>query len=262
MEIYKSEQYLKERLLNEAKYPYYLSQRLKTMPLDNREAFCVQLHQFCKNLYEGNVVNKHSQNFNNKLIKQSDGWYHVKESFGEGKFINANNLLGKKIYCRESNCHLSAYNFALNFKGKIDIVFGTINPFNLKEGLFHSVCEFKLNNKELIFDGANYVVMDKALFIELFRFNALQRISKNELIKDKKELSSKTVIKNKKPYKIAQIKLLIERFYGLGFLVYLYNRQDFLENTEKQIKNIRQVKNNYNEFESKLKKIEESYLKE
>ncbi len=259
MEIYNSEKFLKERLKEEALYPFNFSKRIKSQSLNKREVLCLQLHTFCKNLYEGNPLptNDDKQYFNKNFIKQSNGWYLINKPYAKGMFINANAFLGDKIYCEEEKCHLSAYNFALHSSFSVDLSFGTINPFNIANGLFHSICIFNYDGKEMVFDGANYLIIEKELFDKIFNYKEIQKISKLTLIKDRKNLATKSIIKNNLKYKLVNYKFLYSRFYGLGFITYLYNRADFLKNTEKQIKNIKQIKKDFAKFEEEIDKIEE-----
>lgn len=259
MKIYNSEDFLKSRLIEESSYPLYLSERLKTKPLDERESFDIYLHSICKSLYEGMPLKKKELDYIKSNFKKQNGWYSIDKPFGKGSFINANAILGVQAYCQEEKCHTNAYKFATTYHGDTCLVFGTINPFNINNGLFHSIVLFDYKGKEYVFDGANYVVMEKELYESVFKFQEIQRITKNVLLKDKRTIKTTACLKKNQKVKLIRYQSLVRRFYGLGFIAYLYNRQDFLANTDKQYKNIKIVREDYSQFERQLKDIEDSY---
>ena len=260
MRIYESEKFLKKRLLEETSYSYYMYQKVKEHPLKEREVFCFMVRIFCKNLY----FNKKESNpsyvnyFKKTVKKEKGGWYSINKPFGKGKFINANKLF-KDVACEDSECHKCAYYFALEAPVKTKLIFGSINPFRINNGLFHSICTFKLYDKEYVFDGANYMVMEKDLYYKVFNFMELQKISQEELIKDKEILSIKPTLKQNIRYKYANVDILSKRFYGIGFLTYLYNRNDFLSNNDKQCDNYLNIVTDYKGFKEQLKQLEEQY---
>lgn len=260
MRIYDSEKFLKKRLMEETSYSYYMYQKAKEHPLKEREVFCFMVRIFCKDLF----FNKKNNNLNyinyfkNTIKKEKDGWYSVHKSFGQGRFINANKLF-KDVCCEEAECHKTAYYFALQSSLKVKLVFGSINPFRINNGLFHTICTFKLYDKEYVFDGANYMVMEKDLYYKVFNFMELQKISQQELIEDKEKLSVKPFLKQNVCYKYVNINTLNKRFYGIGFITYLYNRKDFLLNNDKQLNNFLTVIEDYNNFKEERASLEEKY---
>lgn len=258
MKIYNSEDFLKKRLIEESSYPLYLSERLKTKPLDERESFDIYLHNICKSLYEKTPLGQKELDYIKANLKLQNGWYCVDKSFGKGSFINANAILGKKVYCQEEKCHANAYKFATSYNEDTCLIFGTINPFSINNGLFHSIVLFDYKGQEYVFDGANYVVMEKELYIRAFNFKEIQRIPKSVLLKDKRIIKTTACLKKNQKVKLIRYQSLVRRFYGLGFIAYLYNRQDFLANTDKQYKHIAKVKEDYSKFERQLKEIEAS----
>lgn len=260
MRIYNSEKFLKRRLLEEPSYTYYAYQKAKEHPLKEREVFCFMVRVFCRLLFMGKkITDPRVANYFKKTVhKDKDGWYSVDKPFGQGRFINANKLF-KNVKCGEAECHTCAYYFVLEAPVKSKLVFGSINPFRINNGLFHSICTFKLYDKEYVFDGANYMVMDKDLYYRTFNFMELQKISQEELIKDKEILSAKPILKNAGSYKFANIDVLSKRFYGIGFLTYLYNRDDFLQNNHKQCENFKSVVEDYSAFREKLERLDEKY---
>ncbi len=259
MKIYNSEDFLKSRLIEESSYPLYLSERLKTKPLDGRERFDIYLHNICKSLYEGKPLKEKELEYINKNLKKQNGWFVIDKSFGKGSFVNANAILGEQAYCQEEKCHTNAYKFATTYHGDACLIFGTINPFNINNGLFHSIVLFDYNGEEYVFDGANYVVMEKGLYERVFNFQEIQRITKSVLLKDKRTIKTTACLKKNQKFKLIRHQALVRRFYGLGFIAYLNNRQDFLENTDKQYKNINKVREDYSKFEMQLKNIEASF---
>ena len=258
MEIYNSENFIKQGLVDEVFYPYNLSKKMKSFSLSDKEICCYIISEFCKSLYNHEPIkkSKYYPYFVKYLSKKSDGWFTLKGDLESGKFVNANKFFGPRIHCEENECHLCSYYFVLNSKIPTKLVFGLINPFNLKDGLFHSIGLFKRNGKEYVFDGANYLVMDKDLYYNLYNFTPLQVLDCKQIKNDKRRLDS-PVLKKNIAYKLANIDLLYKRFYGFGFMAYLYNRKDFLANTDNQINNFKDVIKDYKQFEQKIKILKE-----
>lgn len=260
MKIYDSETFLKKRLLEETSYSFDLSQKAKKEKLSDREVLCFMLHLFCKMQYMGYRINNlvYKKYFDQNFIRGKRSWYNIKNYEGQGSFICASRLF-KDVYCEETKCHLSAYYFALDSKINTNLIFGTINPFNINNGLFHSVCTFKIGSKDYVFDGSNYMIMNKGLYYKIFNFQPLQEISQADILKDRRDLSLKPYIKRAKPYKYVRAKGISNRFYGFGFMVYLYNRDDFLKNNEKQCKNFDRVVSDYAKFKERLASLENKF---
>lgn len=260
MKIYDCEKFLKKRLIEETSYSYYTYQKAMEHPLKEREVFCFMVPIFCKKLYYNEkVTSKVYKDYVNKNIKkEKDGWFSIDKVFGKGRFIPANRLF-KDVDCEESECHKCAYYFALNSQQKVKLVFGSINPFRINNGLFHSICTFKLYDKEYVFDASSYMVMEKDLYYKVFNFMEMQKISQEDIKKDRVILSKKPILKQERGYKYANMDTLSKRFYGMGFLAYLYNRQDFLTNSDKQYKNFIKVASDFNKFKDDLNGIENLY---
>ena len=263
MRIYDSEKFLKRRLMEESSYSYYVYQKFKEHPFKEREVFYYMVRLFCKNLYfNKKETNQSYINYFKKTVKQEKGgWYSVDKPFGKGRFINANKVF-KFVECEDFECHKCAYDFALEAPIKTKLVFGSINPFRINNGLFHSICIFKLYDKEYVFDGSNYMVMEKDLYYKVFNFMELQKLSQEELLKDKEILSQEANLKQNIRYKIANFDPLREKFYGIGFLTYLYNRKDFLSNNKKQCENYATVVNEHKNFKEELEQLEEEFSTE
>lgn len=259
MRIYDNEHLLKARLIEETSYPYFLSQKAERKELSDREKLCIALHIFCKWQYDKITPTnlKYNRCIKDNFIPSKNGWYLIYGMQDKGRFICASRLF-EEVFCQEGKCHLSAYYFALDSKLKADLIFGSINPFNINNGLFHSICLFKLNGQEFVFDGANYLVMNKELYYHLFNFKAIQHINKEDLIKDKAQLSKPAFLKDTKGYKLSK-QGLGKRFYGLGFMAYLYDRQDFFKNSDKQCKNFTKVVSDYSKFSDELEREENKY---
>ena len=259
MRIYDNEHLLKARLIEETSYPYFLSQKAERKELSDREKLCIALHIFCKWQYDKITPTnlKYNRCIKDNFIPSKNGWYLIDGMQDKGRFICASRLFNE-VFCQEGKCHLSAYYFALDSKLKADLIFGSINPFNINNGLFHSICLFKLNGQEFVFDGANYLVMNKELYYHLFNFKAIQYINKEDLIKDKAQLLKPAFLKDAKGYKLSK-QGLGKRFYGLGFMAYLYDRQDFFKNSDKQCKNFIKVVSDYSKFSDKLEREENKY---
>lgn len=263
MKIYDSEKFLKKRLIEEASYSYYTYQKAKQHPLKEREVFCFMVRIFCENHYYNKKISNSSyiNYFRKNIKKEKDGWYSVDKSFGKGRFVHANKLF-KDVYCEEAMCHECAYYFALEAPIKVELVFGSINPFRINNGVFHSICLFKLYDKEYVFDASSYMVMEKDLYYRVFNFMEMQKISQDDLIEDRKVLSQEPVLKQNRYYKYANMDALNKRFYGLGFLTYLYNRNDFLSNNDKQYNNFLTTVKEYKVFKDNLREHKDKFTSE
>ena len=78
------------------------------------------------------------------------------------------------------------------------------------------------------------------------------------MVKDKAQLSKPAFLKDTKGYKLSK-QGLGKRFYGLGFMAYLYDRQDFFKNSDKQCKNFTKVVSDYSKFSDELEREENKY---
>ena len=258
MRIYQSEKFLKKRLLSEPSYEYNLNLKIKKGLLTDKEALCLYIHTFCKNQYN-HYRPKKAISYNKYFTRGKDGWYHVDMPDLKGRFKSANRYFDNKVYCEEANCHACAYSFVLNFEGDTTLILGSINPFNLKNGLLHSVCIFTLNGEEYVFDGGHYLVMERSLYYQIFNFIEYQKLSKEEILQDLDNFAVKPRLKQNKFLKLWRANELSAKFYGFGFLTYLFDRQDYLDNYQKQNDNFSKVVRDYNKFEEKLEKLENKY---
>ena len=254
MKIFDSETFLTKQLIEEVSYSQKLEHRLKVQPMNDREVFCLMLHEFCKYLYEHNQATiREKKYFKENFKRRQDGWYSIQKSFGKGKFVNANRLLSD-VYCAENKCHVCAYQFALSYSGDVTLKFGRINPFTVGDGLLHSICVFNYDDKEYVFDGSSYLVMDKDFYYKCFKFSEIQTLSQSEIRGDRRCLKM-PLLKSNNGYKYSSQTQLSKRFYGLGFLAYLCDRNDFLRHTDNQIKNFNTIKKQYESFEKRLDKM-------
>lgn len=210
--------------------------RLINNKLTDKEHFLNFIHELCENLYYNIPIDENMKNqlefFNIK--KSFSGWFHVDNGFAKGNFINPNYIF-QDVYCDIKQCHQTAYNFIVEHSMKdIKLLSGTIRPYEVGEGYLHSICSFKKDDIEYVFDGANFLLMDKNLYYKLFNFKEIQSLSRHTILKDKfllsqKKINPKTILKNNAQYKLAKNFISIsKRFSGMGFIIYLYDRQGYL----------------------------------
>lgn len=197
--------------------------------------------KICKNLYNNQFIPINSlEEFSNYGIQLlNNGWFYIENKSLKGKFINVNAVF-KNAYCESKECHKSAYLFMMDYNlEELKLRSGTINPYNYKEEILHSICTFKKGGNEYVFDGAYYLLMDKDFYYNLFKFNETQSLSRDTILIDRKTLSKKRITSNSKlksniRYRLAKSHIyLSRRFSGIGFVVYLYNREAFLDKSKK-----------------------------
>lgn len=274
MDLIQTKEFIKNHLLNEVDLNNQLLSKMKNGSLDKRECFCFDLKHFC---YE--VTQQPFYLFSNGLsfvkeyglsFNSANGWFCMNNDIGKGKFIPANYLF-KKAPCDPKNCHKCSYIFALGYKlDEVSIKSGLLNPFNIGDGFLHSVCEFKYKNNLYVFDGANFLVMSKSLYNKVFNFKEIETITQNTIIKDFKDISynkDKPLLKSEKTYimgtPIKFNKTLLSKFSGLGFCLYLYNRNDFMKTNSIENENFYEnLKKEYQSFERTLKKKEKGSFNE
>lgn len=175
------------------------------------------------------------------IKKLSTDWFVVDNKHAQGRFINANAIF-KKSFCKKYECHQVSYNFMLeNSFDEMMLKSGTIEPYNNNEKFLHSICTFKHNDKEYVFDGAKFLIMEKEMYFSMFKFKELQSLTKKDILSDrvklaKKEISPNGILKKGERYKLCtDYSRIIKRFKGMGFVIYLYNREAFMQN-EKPLK--------------------------
>ena len=101
--------------------------------------------------------------------------------------------------------------------------------------------------------------MERSLYYQIFNFIEYQRLSKEEILQDLDNFAVKPRLKQNKFLKLWRANELSAKFYGFGFLTYLFDRQDYLDNYQKQNDNFSKVVRDYNKFEEKLEKLENKY---
>lgn len=259
----KTKEYIMNHYIKDTEYFFKLKKKLNNSSLTSKEELFLNVHYLCRQLYEGNDfdVKEFLTMYNIKQCK--NGWFYVKRDFGEGYFINADAIFDN-VDCEVQQCHSKAYLFALKYKGQdVVLVSGLINPYNIDDGILHSICIFKMNDKSYVFDGANFLIMEKNLYYDLFNFTEKQRITKTELMEDRILLSyakipNKSMLKTKeKLQRPKNYSLLSKRFEGLGFTIYLYDRKSTLKNKQPLNKLVKENRQAMKILEEKTKDIEE-----
>lgn len=233
----KSYEETKEFIFNQLLRNVFIDEIADSSLLDSREKLIRTIHVISEKIYKGAPLDKDDICFCNKfnIKKTSSGWFVVENEFITGKFINADSILGKG-FCQKYECHKMSYNFALysNYE-EVRLNSGTIQPYNNGEEFLHSICTFKANEKEYVLDSAKFLIMDKESYYKLFRFKEIQSLSKKEIQKDRlliaQDLIGKGIAKTDKSYKLStDNKNISKRFKGMGFVIYLYNREAFINN--------------------------------
>ena len=251
MEIYKSEDYMKERLLYEADFAKVIKDRFDNNLFDDRETLCYDITLACAHLYqsEKNI----SQQYDSQNTKINDfKWNKLTYDKTKGIFIHANAIFGNSVFCSPKECHSCAYQFVARAKFPCNLVFGKINPYQTGDGLFHSVATFDIEERKFVFDGASFMIMSKELYDNLFHFTAEQTLDRETVRKDRTNFACSTLKSNAK-YKLCNPRNVYKRFAGFGFIVYLSSRKDFIQNSDKQLSNFKQAMKEFRKFNKKLK---------
>lgn len=215
-----------------------------------QETFCLDLKYICKAITQSidssyYLISSFTEKYD-LIFNKNTNWFYVNnQTIGNGNFISANKLF-QNAPCSLAKCHRCAYIFALNYEGNVELKAGMTNPFNSNNSFLHSVCEIKLDNEKYIFDGANFLVMSKELYYKIFHFQELTSITKKDLVDDYIELSLdngknkniRNLTKTQNFYSLKNVfnKSLKNKFKGLSFCTYLYDRVGFMENYNKTIK--------------------------
>lgn len=237
MELKDTESFIKSQILNELDYSNEIINRYKTLSFQDREYFCLDIKYYFNYFYNNSFsflkeiefVSKYGLQYNNDT-----GWFKINNSIGKGKFVLASKLF-PNAPCKIKDCHKCAYLFALNSNNNAILKSGFVNPFSTKKGFLHSICEFQMDDESFIFDGSNYLIMSKDLYVDLFKFEELSAITHRQLINDFKSLSKINYL-NKPTLKSDKEKIyymnfnndIIKAFEGLGFCLYLYDRKNFI----------------------------------
>lgn len=234
-----TKEYLTQQLIQNVSSEKEIKKYVLTHSLDKSERLYNAILQIGKRGYFNESLDTITimacVEFNIKKLKS--GWYYVNNDFAKGKFVNANKVL-ENVYCEAKECHQSAYQFMLEYDFQdLTLHSGTIKPYKVGSGILHSICTFKIDNHEYVFDGANYLIIDKKLYYDIFNFNELQRLSKKMVVEDRlamarKDITAKGILKTTKKYNpVYDFENLCKRFSGMGFIMYLYNRDMFVGET-------------------------------
>lgn len=215
----------------------YVDEKIDSSLFNDRELLIKIICRLCENKFNDEVVNsqvlKDCRNYNIK--KLSTGWFSVDNEIINGRFINANAIF-RKACCKKYECHQTSYNFMLeNLLENMQQRSGTIEPYN-NEKFLHSICTFTNNGKDYVFDGAKFLIMEKEAYFNLFKFNEIQSLTRRQIMMDRLKLAQEDIypngiLKDKKLYRMAtDYSNIAKRFSGMGFIIYLYNREAFMEN--------------------------------
>ncbi len=225
----KTKHFIIEQSKLETLYQIDYLKKKKAKGFTEQEIFCLNLCFLTKKLSERPFLFNTAPIIQDMGIQRTpDGWFCVEKDYGKGRFINANALF-KNVLCEEKACHDCAFAFASSYQGRVSLKSGVINPYHLTSGILHSICEFERNFSTYVFDGANYLVMDRDLYYSLFNFTEIQTIGQQDLWEDI-HLFSRThgtpeFLKNNRPYLPPRNWKNVEKhFEGMGFLLYLYDR--------------------------------------
>lgn len=226
--------FLTEQLVENISSQNIVRNRLISNSLSESEILFNAIVQTCKLSYKNNSLPNSFIKYINDLgiFKHKTGGFYIKNSLAIGKFFPANQVF-KNVYCESEECHKVAYSFMMNFNLEdMELLSGRIRPYDMENGFLHSVCMFKQNGKEYVFDGAYYLVMEKDLYFKIFQFEKLHSMTRDVMLYDRVMLSSDDsvqdgILKSKTKYKPS--KILSKRFSGLGFVRYLYNRESFVK---------------------------------
>lgn len=230
MSFEKTKKFVIELAKKEVLYEIEFSKKQQHGDLSKQEQFCLDLFYFCKDLYQMPTLDPDSYSLIKLGVREiENGMYYIDQEFGRGHFCNANAMIAD-VYCEEKECHSTAYSFVSNYEGKVSIKSGIINPYHLEYGIMHSICEFEKGGITYVFDGANYLIMEKDLYYKLYNFQCVQEISREKLLKDIVNISKareKGSLKQRNlGYSMAQDLSAVEKhFEGFGFMLYLYDRK-------------------------------------
>ncbi len=225
----KTKRFLIEQAKKEPFYQIDYLRKKRERTFTESEIFCLNLCYLTKKISEKpTFFNPQPILRDMGVIRRPDGWFEVDKSFGKGRFINANAIF-KNVLCEENACHDCAFSFASSYHGDVKLKSGIINPYHLNSGILHSICEFEMGFRPYVFDGANFLVMDKDLYYALFDFHEIQTIGQRDLWQDisliSKASSFDAMVKSNRPYLPAKNWRALEKhFDGMGFLLYLYDR--------------------------------------
>lgn len=255
MSIYTTEDFIKESIKKEVDLSKKMKERFKNHSLKGRELFCYEIPRVCEAFYR-NDKKRNIQSLDINKCKVDDvAWIEINNAHYNGLFTNANAIFGNDVYCHVGECHYCAYSFAYKSKFPCKLIFGKINPYDIGDGLFHSIGIFNIEDKEFVFDGASYMVMSKELYFKLFKFQPIQVLEKETIRKDYKNFARPT-LKSNDGYILGKSNMINKRFNAFGFITYLFDRDDFLENSDKQLKNYTEVVRDYKKFLDEIKERE------
>lgn len=215
-----------------------IKEKIDSSSLTQSESLFNVIFQVCSHLYENKKLPTATILELVKLgvAKSKAGWFLINNEIAKGRFINANAIF-KTAYCESKECHKSAYQFMIDYRlENMKLRSGTIKPYEVGDGILHSIVTFNKGDREFVFDGAYYVVMDKQLYYSIFQFEDTQVLSRYTVMSDRIRLAqdniiSKPYLKENKKYKLVNPKSyanLSKRFSGMGFVIYLYNRDAFI----------------------------------
>ena len=121
--------------------------------------------------------------------------------------------------------------------------------------------------KPYVFDGANYLVMDKDLYYTLFDFREIQTIGQRVLWQDISLISKANpmdaMVKNNRPYlPVKNWRALEKHFDGMGFLLYLYDRDASINSELSPAKQAKRNKNDMSQLEESVAIVKEEIKKQ
>jgi len=230
--------FLINKLIEDVSTQSTIKFKIDKSSLNEREELFNAVLLTCQALYKNKRLPDNLKTLLKKfgVKKSQSGWLCIDFGNFKGKFINANAIF-KYVYCESKQCHKSAYHFIIDYKREdMKLKSGIIQYYDEVKGNLHSICTFKNEGEEYVFDGANFLLMNKMLYDKLFLFEEIQSLSREEVLKDKidleyKNLHHKGIIKSKSRYQpIKNQSNRLKRFSGLGFVIYLYNRNAIMNN--------------------------------
>jgi hypothetical protein len=234
MSYEKTRDCLVNKLIEGKNYQKKVDEKVKKFALTEKAMLCYSVRYICEKLYDDEIYDTELKDYiaSNNIEEKENNWLYIKRDFGEGRFINSNEIF-ENAFCKTNSCHSCAYRFVYFYKGDdAQLVSGVLDHINEGSGILHSIALFNLNGKEMVFDGANFMIMDKDLYYSLFNFKEISKINKTDLVSDMLKFSFSDNCEDKnKILKINQfsrrngITSIPKKFSGLGFLIYLYNRE-------------------------------------
>lgn len=221
--------YLIDKLIEDVSSEKSIRECIESFSLTFQEGIFNLISLTCKYLYSKKPL---PQVLLNSLedygIKELyNGWFLVNNQSYQGRFINANAIF-KDVFCKSKECHKAAYNFIIDFKqNDMFLRSGTIKPYRTGQPILHSICTFTNDEKEYVFDGSHAVLMEKNLYYAIFDFQEQQVLSRRAILHDRKcFIKTSPLLKTTKKYSLTQDhENLTRSFSGMGFVIYLYNRE-------------------------------------